>query len=443
MLFGSTAGSFVKSALAGGAVSGNKARKEATAKRLAYYHDDQLDYLAADLAKRYADPSKLTPTFLNVVKKIVDQLSMVYCEPPTRTLEGSQKDQDLFAEIVGQCGLNGKMKQASRLVKLLKTILIRPVWRNNRLDLDLLTGNILDIATGDSPEDLTQVLITHYGQTNRVEEIEYSLWTPELWQRLNYRGQLLEEEENPYGLLPFVPVWDCMPSDSFWQAGGDDLIALQDAINQQLTSLLYTTSFQGFGVGWIKGQGGPGRPAGGHEMAVGPGSMVELGPGGELGFAATKAPIEEILGVIDKLVKWAAVSNGLPASSLTTEPTEESGLSKQISNLELQEKRRDDVDLWRKYEKQLFSVMRTVWNHHNPGHKISDGATLKMDFADPRATVSEKDQATTWQTLMGLGVIGPVDVALARNPDLKTREDALAFLLKIQDETAQLGETQI
>jgi hypothetical protein len=149
------------------------------------------------------------------------------------------------------------------------------------------------------------------------------------------------------------------------------------------------------------------------------------------------------LAVIEKLIGWAAVSNGLPAQVLTTEPNQQSGVALLVGNSELQEKRRDDLGLWRKYEKALFSIMRVVWNYHNPDRQLSPGAALSIDFADPRPATSEKDQAVTWQILLGLGVISPVDVAMERNPDLTTREEALAFLLQLQDENSQLSERKL
>ena len=436
MLFGSTAEQAVKQALAGGVAAGNQARKLATAKRLDFYQDQQLDHLAADLAKRYAAPSRLQPAFVNIVRKVVDLLASAYFEPPGRVVDGTDQDQAIFQEIAEAAGLDTKLKAASRLVKLCKTILIRPVFRNGRMDIDLLTGNLLDVETGDSPEDLRAVTITHWGPSGRVDEITYSRWTPDVVQTLNYRGQVTAEEPNPYGVLPFVPAWDGLPDD-FWLAGGDDLIALQEAINGQLTALLYTCQQQGFGVGWIKGGGQ------GGQVTTGPGAMVELPLDGALGFASTEAPIDQILAVIDKLIGWAAVSNGLPAQVLTTEPNQQSGVALLVGNSELQEKRRDDLELWRRYEKALFSIMRVVWNHHNPGRQLSPGATLSIDFADPRPVTSEKDQAVTWQTLLGLGVISPVDIAMERNPDLTTREEALAFLLTLQDENSQLSERRL
>lgn len=437
-MFESRVPEIVRQVVQDAAISGNMARKEATAKRLAYFQDGQLDYLRAELNRRFAHPEKLLPAFVNVVRKVVSLLASVYAEPPVRTIEGTEQDRELFAEINQH--VDAKLKQASRLAKLCKTILLRPVWRGGKMDLDILAGNILDVEVGDSPEDLQRVLITHYGNSNRIEEITYSDWTAETWQRLNYRAVVIESEENPYGVLPFVPVWDGLPLGEFWLQGGDDLIALQEAINLQLTALLQTCEMQGFGVGWVK-QGGNDDSSG--EIVIGPGSMVALGSDGDLGFASTKAPIADILAVIDQLVKWAAVSNGLPASSLSTKPTDESGVSKQVSNVELQEKRRDDVTLWRRYEHQLFDLQRIIWDTHNPARKFSDKAKLKIDFADPKPPLSEKDQAETWQRLCDLGVTSPVDVAMQRNPDLKTREDALAHLLKIQDENSQLRERDL
>jgi hypothetical protein len=151
------------------------------------------------------------------------------------------------------------MKTASRYVKLLKTALIRPVWRNNRLDLDIITGDIADVSCGESPEDLETILITHWPDDGKVEGITYSFWTAETWSRLDYRGHQIDGGPNPYKLLPFVPLWDRAPSDAFWIAGGDDLVVAQEAVNKALVDLLHVIEFQGFGVGYITGADGGGN----------------------------------------------------------------------------------------------------------------------------------------------------------------------------------------
>ena len=442
MLFQSSVNQTIQRLFSGASQNASNQRKTEAAKRLDYYHDTQIAHLEAQLSDLVSDPDELTPCFVNIVRKVINLLAMVYVQEATRTVEGTERDGEIFAEISQQSALPVKMKLASRYTKLLKTVLLRPVWRNNRLDIDVLTGNVLDVETGDSPEDMRAVMVTHYGQSNRVDEIEYSLWTPDSWRRLDYRGLTLEHEANPYPILPYIPCWDRSPTDGFWLPGGDDLVVLQEALNLKLTDLLYTIRFQGFGVGWVSGAEKSNQP-GDPEFTVGPGRFVTLPDGGKLGYANTNAPIEEIVGAIDWLLKQAAVSNGLPASSLSTEPTDESGLSKLVSNRELDELRRDDIALWRGYEHRLFDVIRAVWNVHSPTKQISDAATLKVDFADPQPAVSPKEQSEQWEKLISMGVINAVDIMLERNPDLKTRENAIAALLKLQSESAELGEQTI
>ena len=50
--------------------------------------------------------------------------------------------------------LDIKLKMAIPNTNLLKTILLQPVWRSGHVDMDILTGNILDVETGETPEDL-------------------------------------------------------------------------------------------------------------------------------------------------------------------------------------------------------------------------------------------------------------------------------------------------
>ena len=413
--------------------SANLARKEEAAKRLDFFHDSQLAHLEAQLNQLFSDPSKMVKCELNVVKKIINNLAQIYREPPIRIIEGSEKDQKLYKQIVEQSSLDVKLKQASRYCKLLKTILIRPVWRNN-LELDILTGNILDVEIGDSPEDLRKVLVTDFGNSDKIENVEYSLWTPEIYERLDYRGNLLDQQENPYKVLPFLPVFDYSPpSNSFWLSGGSDLISLQEVVNLKIIDLLYLLSCQSFGVGWIKG-----TPGGGN-LRVDPGSLVELQEDGAIGFESQKAEISQVVEAIDKIIKWACVSNGLSAASMSTEASEASGLSKLVDTRELAEMRQDDVSLFRSYERQLFNLMRLIFNTHSK-EKLSESASLKIDFADPKPVIDPKTKAQADDLRLAQGVISPVDIAMQQNPDLKTREDALVYLIKVKEETRQLLE---
>jgi len=412
----------------------NTARKTATAKRLDFYHDVQVDYIIERLALYFTNYTKLTPYFVNIVKKVINNLAMVYAQDSVREVEGTDRDREIFKEVTETASLPLKMKMASRYTKLLKTILIRPLWRQGKLDLDLLTGDILDVVCGDSPEYLQSLLITHYPESLKQDQIEYSHWTPEEISRLDYRGNVIAQEENPYKVLPFIPLWDRCPTTDFWLSGGDDLIYAQEGINEKLTDLLYIMRMQGFGVGWLKKDG----PSGGN-MVIDPGTLIELPIDGALGYESQQAPIKDILEAIDFLITQTAISNGLSVSSLSTKVVRESGVAKTQQKQELTELRREDIILWTKYERQLFDMIKVVWNTHNPGRKISNEAKLKADFYEPKEIISAKDRAETWEKLKALGVISSVDVAMERNPDLKSRKEAIEYLQRVKEENQLFG----
>jgi hypothetical protein len=413
----------------------NSVRKAEAAKRLNFYHDSQLEYLEAQLDELFADPSKMLKVSLNIVKKVINSLAQIYTQPPVRAIEGSARDREIYKQIVCDSRLDLKLKQMSRYCKLLKTLLVRVVWRNDHIDLDIITGNLLDVETGDTPEDLKLVMITDYGNSDKVEDVEYSLWSPSTWKRLDYQGNIIDSKPNPYNVLPFVPIFDYPPiSNNFWLPGGDDLISQQEAINIKLVDLLHLLYFQSFGVGFIKGAEDIGAL-----ISIGPGALVELPTGGEIGYTSQKAEIRAVVEAIDKLLKWCCVCQGLSASAVSTDPSEASGVSKVWDSVELAEMRVEDKILWSGYERQLFDLIRIVHNTHSKD-KLLDSAKLKVNFADPaRPTVSPLDEAQSYSEYFKMGVMSPVDIIMQKDKDLRSREEALERLKQIKNETQQLA----
>jgi hypothetical protein len=164
---------------------------------------------------------------------------------------------------------------------------------------------------------------------------------------------------------------------------------------------------------------------GGSELSTfDPGQAINLPAEqhSDFSYAAPNAPIKATLDSIDYMIKSTAISYGLPPSYLSNKPSErKSGVSRLIENKELAEKRQDDIALFRKYETQVFNVIKTVWNYHNT-NKFSKDSSISIDFAEPQS-LNASEQAENWKTLIELGILSPVDCILRLNPDLK-REDA-------------------
>lgn len=413
----------------------NQLRKEDARKRILYFEDEQEAYIESELSNYFSDVTKLKICFINLVKKIVNNLAMVYIQDAKREIDGTNRDSEIFAEIVQSTALPIKMKTVNRYCVLLKTLLIRPLWRNNKMDLDIITPDIADVKTGDSNEILEQVIVTHYPESGKNEEITFSSWSDKEFKKYDYRGNIVEALPNPYLRIPYIPVWDRCPMSSFWLSGGSDLIVAQESVSEKLTDLLYTVRHQGFSTGYIK----QGNQSGGTIHAD-PGTLIELGENGEVGYASAKAPIREIIEAIEFIITQTAIANGLSASSLSSKTIDESGVARIAGNRELEELRRDQLALYSTYEDNLWDMFKVVWNVHNPNRKISESAKLLIDFYDPKPVLSPDKQAETWDRLIASGIASPVDAILERNPDLSTREDALAHLIKIREETRTLSE---
>lgn len=397
----------------------NYERKEKALKLLDFYNDSQLPYLYDRLARNFSDPDRFSLASINIVRKIIDGLSTVYVKAAKRIVQGNQQDQELFKQVEYDASLGLKMKQANRFSKLLGTVLLKVVFRNGRIALDLITPDIADVEVGSSPEDLKSVTITYYPESGKQNEVEYSKWTPERVYRLDYQKNVISSVANPYQILPFIPIWDSLPISEFWLERGDSLLAIQEAINEKLTDLVYILRLQGFSVPVSKGSNS-------EFSMLDPGTALNLPQDGDFSFEAPNSPIKATLDSIDFIIKTCAISYGLPASYLSNKPSErKSGVSRLIENKELSEKRLDDIELFRKYEQQTFQVIKTVWNKHNQA-KFSDKAFLKIDFAEPQS-FSISEQAQSWALLMDYGVIDPVDLIQKLNPDLSQEEAQKKF----------------
>lgn len=402
----------------------SKIRKDEAALRLSFYHDEQQAELLRDLARQFRDPAKFQLFFVNIVRKITNRLAVVYKEAPARTVvNGTARDQAIAAKIWEQSRIDLAMKKANRYSKLLKTVVVRVAWRNDVIAYDILTPNILD-ATFEDPEHPDSLLITR--PAARPEDVSYTYWTPLEFFTLDARGNLLPNPDNldnanPYGALPFVPVFDRDPDSEFFLNGGADLVLAQRTINLKLVDLLRNIQSQAWGQPWAKGLGVT-------KLDFGPETAISLPADGSFGYAQPTAVVTEVIEAVDFLIKQTAICNSLPGATFATEATDESGIAKLVDSVDLREAREDDLELFRTYESRLFEVTRSVWNFHNSNNPISESASLGIDFADLQPAQTETERLDGIKRRIDLGVWSVVDAMMDENPDLKTREDAIREL---------------
>ena len=241
---------------------------------------------------------------------------------------------------------------------------------------------------------------------------------------------------NPYGVLPFVPLFDSAPDDQFFLPGGDDLIEAQRAINVALANLWRAIEWQSHGQAWASGM-----PTGEFMDALkfGPNTAVSLPENGKFGFAAPETPIDQILKAIEFLIKQTAVANDLAANVFELDPKAESGAAKQAESQDRIEARADDIELWRIYEARLFDVLKRVANTHSP-NIVPEAATIRVDFAETPETTDITARLSNYDSRIQMGIWSPVDALLADNPDIRDRKVAMTILQERRDEAVALGK---
>jgi hypothetical protein len=330
------------------------------------------------------------------------------------------------------------LKKASRYTKLCKSGLLQVSWNDatGTPMLNVLTPNVIDVVHAGNPEYPARVIVTH--NAVRAEDVSYSDWTAAGFRRLNFRGAAQRlpgnpGEANPYGVLPFVPLFDRVPDEEFFLCGGRDLIESQDALNVALANLWRSVELQAHGQAWATGI------SANEQLGIGPDRAIALPQGSQFGFASPNAPINEILAAIEFLMRQTAATHDCGSDIFDLSKVAESGSAKYAGRIELKEARLDDIAMWRVVEQRLFEVVKAVVNTHAPG-TIPDGATVAVDFAELQDQLSEAEQLDNTRAKIELGLWSPVDALMGLNPDAyPDRASAQAELQRRREESAALA----
>lgn len=414
-------------------IRNSETRKLRAAEALAFFDDKQDETTLALIRQRFANPESFRVFNVNIVKKIVSRRATAYQTPPVRTFDGW--DQNAASALYQDANIDAVMKRASKLTKLHKTTALQVVWTEpHGLQVRVLTPNILD-AEWDDPEYPSRIVVTH--AASNPANTTYSDWTANGFIRRNANGHKVPNpgnagDQNPYGALPFVPLFDRLPDADFFLPGGDDLIGAQKALNVGLTNLWRAVELQSHGQAVAKG-----LPIG-DPIATGPDKVILLPKDGEFSYAAPNTPIPDILEALEFLMRSTAATNDCTADVLDLSKTAESGSAREAQRIDLKEARLDDIALWRGFERRLFETIKRVVNTHRPG-TIPVGATVRADFAELQDNLTEAEVLANLKERAELGVSSPVDALMTLNPDgYATREDAYRALAARKQESQEL-----
>lgn len=398
-------------------------------KQYKYYVGDKKAieaYLEEALSVNFSSETTVTMIkhYINITKKVIDQLSILYNKAAKRTILINGKPDEELTKLYNSLlpnNVNTVDKTALRLARL-NNVSLTYVFldkKNKKIVYRVEPAYKLYVeANENNVNEIELIAFDRYYKINEKEEEKYTVvWTKDKHYLLdsNYNQLPIGDNidmVNPYkdirgnGIIPFA-VLRINEAEDFWGEGQNDLVNFNEIINVMLTDLLDNGILMGSAVTPLainldllhKTENGEEVPT---KLSLGMKHPINVEnvrandlvtP--KLEFVKPDTPINDIRDIIDWHIKLIAITKGLNPNSLIMETKSTSGYSKIMDALEEIHIREDIIEQAKMYEKERFEITRAIINAHalELGIKsIPDEAELKINFAEVNIpmTVQEK-----------------------------------------------------
>jgi len=365
---------------------------------------------------------KIEVSNINITKRIIDRVSLCYMVAPIREVSN-----DAYFELTK--GKDFRMQKAETYTNLLELILIKPCFRNGRMEYDIITD--FEPTFGDDP--MTPISIEYPLATRSTVQDS----TPELWAYWsdgehfiydkNNNGKRIYNEENPdnlnpYQTLPFVEIFrDGKPETYYMDTDAcPDLISQNLNINLMASDRQANIRFQSFGYIYITGE------VDNKYLEVAPDKITKMQLDSTMGVVTPPDTTRSIDECIRTSYKMLAQNYHLSTSFVDGSEQASSGISLQIRNQELNDKRKSSLERWRNVEYKLFDLEKVIISSHTG---VDIGQLDVVDFSESMEVLSDEQQRAKDDWDLSHGLIDEVDILVRRNPDWD-RDDAEAYLAK-------------
>ena len=250
---------------------------------LDYYKGDTVSYTSEYFSQSTLD--KIVTGNINITKRIIDRISLVYMTPPKR--EYTRDDvTDFFMHK------DLKLQRFERMTNLLDAVLVKPCWRmgdnGGHIEYDIITD--YEPIFEDDPLKPSAIVypITMKATVLDATPEQFVYWDNEHTFVFDKNGKIYTEDDNPdminpYGKLPFVECFkEGKPEFSYLDTNAsNDLISTNLSINVAETNKNCNVQFQSFGYLFVNGSGiDP------DEMQVGQDKINFLGVDGSISIVS-------------------------------------------------------------------------------------------------------------------------------------------------------------
>ena len=364
--------------------------------------------------------SKIPVANVNITKRIIDRISLVYMKPPKREYSNEN-----FPVLLHEKDF--KMQRAERMTNLLEHILMKPTWRNGVLDYDIIMD--FEAMFGEDPLrpiGYTYPLSIKASVMDDTPELT-AYWDNEHTFVFDNNGKIQDDPDNPehinpYGVLPFVECFrNGRPEYSYIDTSpAMDCIATNLEVNVSETNSNANTMFQSFGYMYVNGS-----QVEKDTLEVGQDKISFLGIDGTMNIVSPPNTVDALASSIEHSYKLLAQNYHLNISFVEG-TTAQSGVALKLRNTELQDSRISDIIRWKGVEQKIFELESIILGVEAG---INGGELLKVDYEEQEEILSAEERRAKWDWELSHGIIDVADVLMQKDADrFPDRETAQAYL---------------
>ena len=386
-----------------------KQRRAEVRKMLDYYTGTETEKYIDDYFS--ADAFREIPVYnANFTKRFINKMSRIY------TVGASRNVSESYSSLTRK--KDARMKHIERMTRLVGSVATQVIYRDDLSNpcFDYRPVYYFDVHLGENPfapTAITYPILMNVNDISNDDKLQYAYWDAERYIHYDEDGNILNEYEHGYGIIPFLFTHREEQVDSFFVEGANDIIGCNEQVNITMTELQLGLRFQMFGQPFITGLYGDKK----LERA-GSDTILDLPEGANYGIAAPEGDINAVIESVKFQIDLVAQNNHLFVQFAQDGGETPSGIALKIKDLERFEDYQDDLDLYRMYEHDLYEIEKNIALYNN----INLPEELKIDFNEPEYPKTVQDQILMDEHMLKHHMIDEVGLLMNHNKDLSRTE---------------------
>jgi len=375
-----------------------------------------IDYYSGTETQKYiddyfdADAFREIPLYnANFTKRFINKMSRIYNVGANRNVNPRYDELTVKKDA--------RMKHIEKMTRLVGTIATQVIFMDGDMPhFDYRPVYYFDVHMEDNPfipTAITYPILHNVNEVYDTRKLEYAYWDANVHVHYDEDGNIINEFEHGYGVIPFVFTHRENQIDSFFVEGANDIVDCNEQVNITMTELQLGLRFQMFGQPFVTGvYSDKGMKRTGSDQ------ILDLPEGSTFGIAAPQGDIQSVIESVKFQVDLVAQNNHLYVQFAQDGGEVPSGIALKIKDLERFEDYQDDIELFRMYEHEFYQVERAIAGYNG----INLPNELKLDFIEPEYPKTVQDQILLDNHALQNNLTTQPELLVKQNKDLSIEE---------------------